>query len=190
MKGHDTFSTSEQKRTPVSFDLPETLDILTRTPAVVATLLRGTSAAWHAIDEGPDTWSALDVVGHLIHGEETDWIPRARIILEHGEAQPFEPFDRFAQSTRFAGWSLDQLLDRFAELRQANLETFRSWRLTEAQLALPGRHPELGAVTLRQLLTTWAVHDLNHIAQISRVLAKRYTEEVGAWRAYLSILDR
>jgi hypothetical protein len=98
----------------VSFDLPETLDILTRTPSVVATLLRGTSGSWHAINEGHDTWSAFGVVGHLIHGEETDWVPRARIILEHGEAQPFEPFDRFAQFRRFAGWSLEQLLDRFA----------------------------------------------------------------------------
>lgn len=172
----------------MSFDLPETLDILERTPAVVDALLRGTSAAWHTIDEGPDTWSAFDVVGHLIHGEETDWVPRARIILEHGESRPFEPFDRFAQLDRFAGWSLDRLLDRFAELRRANLETVRSWQLTEAQLALPGRHPELGAVSLRQLLATWVVHDLNHIAQISRVLAKRYTQEVGVWRAYLSIL--
>ena len=174
----------------MSFDLPETLDILTRTPAVVATLLRGTSSSWHAINEGHDTWSASDVVGHLIHGEETDWVPRARIILEHGEAQPFEPFDRFAQFRRFAGWSLEQLLDRFAELRHTNLEIVRDWRLTDAQLALPGRHPELGSVNLRQLLATWAVHDLNHIAQISRVMAKRYTQEVGAWRAYLSILNR
>ncbi|HEV2853473.1 MAG TPA: DinB family protein [Thermoanaerobaculia bacterium] len=173
-----------------TLDLAETLDILGRTPAVVGTLLRGTSASWHGINEGADTWSAFDVVGHLIHGEETDWVPRARFILEHGESQPFEPFDRFAQFTRFAGSSLDQLLDRFAELRQANLETVRSWRLTEDQLALPGRHPELGPVNLRQLLATWAVHDLNHIAQIARVLAKRYTEEVGAWRPYLSILNR
>ena len=174
----------------MSFDLPETLDILGRTPAVVDALLRGISESWHAVNEGPDTWSAFDVVGHLIHGEETDWVPRARIILEHGEDRPFEPFDRFAQLNRFAGWSLDQLLDRFAELRQANLEIVRSWRLTDAQLALPGRHPELGLVSLRELLATWAVHDLNHIAQIVRVMAKRYTEEVGAWRAYLSILDR
>lgn len=174
----------------MNFNLSETLDLLERTPAVVDTLLRGTSASWHGIDEGPGTWSAFDVVGHLIHGEETDWVPRARIILEHGEARPFEPFDRFAQLTRFAGWSLDQLLDRFAELRRANLERVRGWRLTEAQLDLPGRHPELGAVTLRQLLATWAVHDLNHIAQIARVLAKRHTEEVGVWRAYLSILNR
>jgi DinB superfamily len=174
----------------MTFDLPETLDLLERTPTVVSALLRGTSASWYDINEGPDTWSAFEVVGHLIHADETDWMPRARIILEHGESRPFEPFDRFAQLTRFAGWPLDQLLDKFAELREANLETVRSWRLTEAQLALPGRHPELGAVTLGQLLATWAVHDLNHIAQIARVMAKRYTQEVGVWREYLSILNR
>jgi DinB superfamily len=174
----------------VSFDLTETLDLLERTPAVVGALLRGTSASWHGVNEGPDTWSAIDVVGHLIHGEETDWVPRARIILEHGEDRPFDPFDRFAQFGRFAGWSLDRLLDRFAELRRTNLEIVRNWRLTEAQLELPGRHPELGAVTLRELLATWAVHDLNHIAQISRVMAKRYTGEVGVWREYLSVLNR
>jgi hypothetical protein len=174
----------------MSFDLSETLDILERTPAVVDNLLRGTSASWHAVNEGPETWSALDVVGHLIHGEETDWVARARIILKHGDTQPFEPFDRFAQFRRFEGWSLDRLLDRFAELRRDNLETVRSWRLTEAQLALPGRHPELGPVSLRKLLATWAVHDLGHIAQISRVMAKRYTEDVGVWRTYLSILNR
>lgn len=174
----------------MSFDLSETLDILERTPAVVGGLLRGTSAAWHGIDEGPDTWSAFDVVGHLIVGEETDWVPRARIILEHGESRPFEPFDRFAQFDRFTGWTLDRLLDRFAELRQTNLETVRSWQLTEAQLDLRGLHPELGTATLRELLATWAVHDLNHIAQISRVLAKRYTWDVGVWRQYLSILHR
>lgn len=174
----------------MTFDLPETLDILGRTPAVVNALLRGTSGSWHAVNEGADTWSAFDVVGHLIHGEETDWVPRARIILEHGEGRPFELFDRFAQFRRFAGWSLDDLLDRFTELRLANLEIVRAWRLTDEQLALPGRHPELGPVTLRQLLATWAVHDLNHLAQIARVMAKRYTYEVGAWRAYLSILNR
>ncbi|HSN85609.1 MAG TPA: DinB family protein [Thermoanaerobaculia bacterium] len=173
----------------MSFDLPEALDLLGRTPAVVGSLLRGTSASWHDVNEGPGTWSAKDVVGHLIHGEETDWVPRARIILEQGESRPFEPFDRFAQFARFAGWPLPQLLDRFTELRQANLEIVRSWRLTEAQLELPGRHPELGAVNLRQLLATWAVHDLNHIAQVARVMAKRHTEEVGAWRQYLSILN-
>lgn len=174
----------------MSFDLEETLDLLKRTPSVLDALLRGTSEAWHAIGEGPETWSAYDIVGHLIHGEQTDWVPRASIILEHGAARPFEPFDRFAQADRFAGWSLERLLDRFAELRQANLETVRSWRLNEAQLTLPGRHPALGEVTLKELLATWAVHDLNHLAQISRVMAKRYTAEVGPWRAYLSILER
>jgi len=172
------------------FDLPETLDILRRTPVVVDTLLRGTSGSWHAINEGPDTWSAFDVVGHLIHGEETDWVPRARIILEHGEGRPFEPFDRFAQFSRFAGRPLDDLLDRFAELRHANLEIVQDWHLTDPQLAQKGRHPELGPVTLRELLATWAVHDLNHIAQIARVMAKRYTDEVGVWRTYLSVLNR
>ena len=172
----------------IAFDLSETLDLLARTPAVLDALLRGTSGSWHAVNEGPETWSAWDVAGHLIHGEETDWVPRARIILVHGEARPFEPFDRFAQAHRFSGWPLDRLLDRFAELRRENLDTIRSWHLTDAQLALPGRHPELGLVTLRQLLATWAVHDLNHIAQVARVMAKQHTEEVGPWQAYLSIL--
>lgn len=172
------------------FDLAETLDLLTRTPAVIANLLRGTSPAWHSINEGGDTWSALEVVGHLIHCEETDWLVRARILLEHGEDREFEPLDRLAQLHRFTGWPLERLLDRFAELRHANLETVRSWQLTESQLVLTGRHPDFGPVTLRQLLATWAVHDLGHIGQIARVLAKRYTAEVGPWRAYLSILER
>jgi len=174
----------------MDFDLTETLDILGRTPAVVDTLLRGTAPSWHATNEGPGTWSPFDVVGHLIHCEETDWIPRARIILENGEAKPFEPFDRFAQFERFGDWSLNRLLDRFTELRQANVQAVRDWRLNEAQLALTGCHPELGPVTLRQLLATWAVHDLNHIAQIVRVMAKQYGDQVGVWRAYLSILNR
>ena len=174
----------------MAFELAETLDLLERTPPVLADLLRGTSSSWHAVAEGPDTWSAFDVVGHLIHGEETDWVPRARIILKHGDTKPFEPFDRFAMLTRFAGWPLERLLDRFAELRRENLAIVRAWNLTEAQLALPGRHPELGAVDLRQLLATWAVHDLDHLAQISRVMAKRYAAEVGPWRAYLSVLHR
>lgn len=174
----------------MNFTLPETIAMLARTPTVLDHLLRGTSPAWHTTNEGPDTWSAFDVVGHLIHGEETDWIPRARIILEHGAAQPFTPFDRFAQFNRFADWSLDALLDRFSELRRANLEILRTFDLTESALALPGTHPELGPVNLRQLLATWAVHDLNHIAQIARVMAKVYTAEVGPWQAYLTILNR
>ena len=172
----------------MSFDLDESYDLLARTPRVLDVLLRGTSAEWHARDEGPETWSAAGVVGHLIHGEETDWIPRARIILESGEARPFVPFDRFAQETRFAGWPLGRLLDRFAALRVANLETARGWQLTEEHLDLRGTHPDFGSVTLRQLIATWTAHDLNHLAQISRVMAKRHLDDVGPWRAYLSIL--
>ncbi len=173
-----------------SFDLSDTLDLLARTPTVLSALLRDTSESWHAAREGPNTWSAFEVVGHLIHGEETDWVPRARIILEHGESRAFEPFDRFAQFQRFAGWPLGELLYHFAELRSTNIKTVAGWDLGTEQLDLLGRHPELGSVNLRQLLATWVVHDLNHIAQIARVMAKRYTDEVGVWRAYLSILNR
>lgn len=154
------------------------------------TLLRGTSASWHASNEGPHTWSAFDVVGHLIHGEETDWIPRARVILEQGTAEPFEPFDRFAQFARFKAWSLEACLDRFSDLRRENVALLRSWALTETQLGLCGVHPELGQVSLRQLLATWTVHDLGHIAQIARVMAKGYVDEVGPWQAYLPVLTR
>ena len=171
-----------------TFDLQQSLDILRRTPVLLDALLGGTDEQWHSVNEGPDTWSAFDVVGHLIYGEETDWVPRARIILEHGASQPFEPFDRFAQFRRFGGLPLDHLLARFAELRSANIDVVRSWNLSEAQLDRTGRHPELGAVTLRQLLAAWVVHDFNHMAQIARVMAKRYTIEVGPWREYLGIL--
>lgn len=174
----------------MSFDLAESYELLSRTPRVLDNLLRGTSAEWHARNEGAETWSAADVIGHFIHGEETDWIPRARIILEDGGARAFEPFDRFAQETRFAGWPIEMLLDRFAELRAANLETARGWKLTEEQLDLRGTHPDFGAVTLRELIATWVAHDLNHLGQISRVLAKRHLDDVGPWRAYLSILQR
>ncbi|MEO1086607.1 MAG: DinB family protein [Acidobacteriota bacterium] len=172
----------------MAFNLSQTLDILERTPAVLDALLRGTDESWHAITEGPGTWSALDIVGHLIHGEETDWIPRARVMLEGRGDQPFEAFDRFAQFERFEDWSLTRRLDRFAELRRAGLKTLRGWQLTEHQLELPGLHPELGPVTLRQLLATWTVHDLGHLAQISRVMAGAYADDVGPWRAYLSVL--
>jgi DinB superfamily len=174
----------------MDFSLDAALEVLTRTPATLRTLLAGVSPAWRDGNEGPDTWSPQDVLGHLIHGEETDWIPRAKIILSDGESRPFEPFDRFAQARRFAGWSLERLLDRFAELRGANLATLQGWRLTPQQLALRGRHPELGPVTLAQLLATWVVHDLGHVAQIARVMAKQYATAVGPWTAYLPVLSR
>ncbi len=174
----------------MEFDLDEGMAVLTRTPATLRALLADLPSPWTSANEGPDTWSPQDVVGHLIHGEETDWIPRAKIILTKGESQAFEPFDRFAQARRFAGWSLERLLDRFGELRAAGIATLRGWRLTWEQLALPGRHPELGPVTLAQLLASWVVHDLGHIAQISRVMAKQYTAAVGPWKVYLPVLTR
>ncbi len=172
----------------MEFQLDDALDVLARTPAVLAGLLDGIGPGWQGAKEGPETWSPVDVLGHLIHGEETDWVPRARIILERGEERAFDPFDRWAQFTRFAGWSLPALLDRFGELRGANLATVRGWNLTEEQLDRRGRHPELGTVTLRQHLATWVVHDLDHVAQIARVMAKRYAADVGPWEKYHSIL--
>lgn len=172
----------------MEFTVAQSLDILERTPGVLDTLLRGTNAAWHTSNEGQNTWSAAEVVGHLIHGEDTDWVPRAFIILENSEQKAFEPFDRFAQLNMYADWSLDRLLDLFAVRRKANLSVIKDLNLTKDQLAMKGLHPELGTVTLQQLLATWVVHDLNHIAQIARVMAKQYSQEVGVWSAYLSIL--
>ena len=143
---------------------------------------------WARGTEGPDTFSPFDVVGHLIDGEETDWIPRARIILAQGVGRRFEPYDRFRHRSRNAGRTLESLLGEFADMRAANVKLLRSWDLTEQQLALEGEHPSLGAVTLRQLIATWVVHDLGHLAQVARVMAKQYREEVGPWVQYLPVL--
>ena len=172
----------------MEFTLASGTAVLARTPAVLDALLRGLPRPWTRADEGPETWSAFDVVGHLIHGEETDWIPRARIILEHGEARPFEPFDRFAQMRADRDASLDGLLDRFAALRRGNLAALAAWDLGPRELARTGTHPELGRVTLRQLLATWVVHDLAHLRQIARVMAKALGAETGPWTAYLPVL--
>jgi hypothetical protein len=174
----------------VEFDLALAIALLERTPTTLQALLRGLPSEWTAATEGLDTWSAYDVVGHLIHGERTDWIPRARIILEQGANRRFEPFDRFAQLRESTGKSLDELLDEFERLRAENLTTLRDWGLTDAQLSLEGEHPTFGAVTLRQLLSTWTAHDLSHLAQISRVMTKQYRDAVGPWRAFLPIMDR
>lgn len=174
----------------MQFQLTLGIEILERTPATFRALLGGLPEAWTAANEGPDTFSAFDNVGHLIHGERTDWIPRARIILAQEAVRRFEPFDRFAQYRESEGKNLAELLDEFARLRRDNLEVLRSWRLSDRQLALEGEHPELGTVTLRQLLATWVAHDLGHVAQTARVLAKQYREAVGPWRAYLPVLDR
>ena len=166
------------------------LAILRQTPLTVSALLDGLPEDLLGANEGPDTFSPRDVLGHLVFGEETDWVPRIRIILEHGPRRPFTPFDRTGFRAAYAGVGTAELLDRFASLRGSNLAFVRDLRLTPEKLALPGTHPELGAVTLGQLLSTWAVHDLGHVTQISRVLAKQYRDEVGPWRAYLTILDR
>ena len=169
---------AETDRTRRSFVMDEAVAILARTPATLDALLRGLPDGWIVAHEGGETWSPFDVIGHLIHGERTDWIPRARIILERGEARAFDKFDRFAQVTVSQGRTLASLLDELAALR-----------LTDADLDRHGRHPELGVVTLRQLLATWVAHDLDHVVQISRVLARQYSDEVGPWRAYLRVIS-
>ncbi len=174
----------------VTFDLDDGIAILERTPATIRALLGGLSDAWITANEGPGTFSPFDNLGHLIHGERTDWIPRARIILAQGTNRTFEPYDRFAQVRESTGKSVATLLDEFATLRAENVATLRSWKLTERELSLEGVHPSLGPVTLRQLLATWVAHDLGHLAQIARVMAKRHRGAVGPWRAYLPILDR
>ena len=172
----------------MKFDLQKSIDLLSRTPAVLETLLKDVSEEWTSANEGANTWSPFDVLGHLIQGEETDWIPRAKIILS-GSEEPFEPFDRFAQLEKSKGKNLEQLLAEFTRLREANLEQLKSFKLTEGELNLTGTHPALGEVTLRNLLATWTAHDLSHIAQISRVMAKQYREEVGVWVEYMRIMD-
>ena len=176
-------------RTRRRFAVDEAVAILARTPATLDALLRGLPAAWITAHEGGESWSAFDVVGHLIHGERTDWLPRARIILSDGSARPFDKFDRFAQFAVSQGRTLESLLDEFASLREGNVSALRALRLTEVDLDRRGRHPELGEVTLRQLLATWVVHDLDHLMQVSRVLARQYADEVGPWRAYLRIIS-
>jgi hypothetical protein len=174
----------------MDFQLDQATEILKRTPATLNSLLRHLPDEWAFANEGPDSWSPFDVVGHLIHGEESDWIPRARVILEYGEGRPFEPFDRFAMFEKSRGKSLGDLLVMFELLRAESLKELERMNLTPEMLRKQGRHPELGVVTLSQLLSTWVVHDLSHVGQIARVMAKEYGEAVGAWRDYLPILSR
>jgi hypothetical protein len=174
----------------MQFQLKDALEVLERTPATFRALLGGVSEVWTAPNEGPETFSAFDNVGHLVHGERTDWIPRARIILAQGPDRRLEPYDRFAQNRESRGKTLAELLDEFARLRAENLVTLRGWQLSDRELALQGEHPALGTVTLRQLLATWVAHDLGHVAQTARVLARQYREEVGPWIAYLPVLTR
>jgi hypothetical protein len=168
--------------------LEESIALLERAPAVFDALLRNLPEPWTTSAEGPNTWSPYDVIGHLVHAERADWMPRLLIILEHGPARPFDPFDREAQFRESVGKTLPMLLDEFSSLRRANLTRLRGLNLQPERLALRGTHPSLGSVTVRQLLATWTAHDLTHLVQVSRVMAKRYKDEVGPWAQYLSVV--
>lgn len=172
------------------FRLDEATAILRNTPDQLRTWLSHLPSVWIESNVGPETFSPFDVVGHLIHGEKVDWIPRLRIILEHGTDKPFEPFDRFAMYDASKGKALPVLLDEFAELREKNLSELMLLNLSAGDLERQGIHPELGRVSVSQLIATWVVHDLNHIGQIARTMAFRYRDEVGPWRKYLSILPQ
>lgn len=174
----------------MQFDLATGVAVLDRTPRTLSAMLGGLTSAWTDATEGPETWSPYVILGHLIHAERTDWIPRAAIILAQGPDRRFTPYDRFAQFRESEGKSMSDLLGEFAQLRAGNLATLASWHLSDVELALTGVHPEFGDVTLRQLLATWVGHDLGHIGQIARVMAKQYRDAIGPWRAYLPIMDR
>ena len=169
-------------------DLEQTMALLANTPAALNAFLRNLPEAWTMRNEGEKSWTAFGVIGHLIHGEHTDWMPRARMILQHGDSKAFEPFDRFAQERNSKGKSLSELLDEFARLRTDGLRQLRALNLQEKDLERRGKHPQLGAVTLSQLLATWAAHDLTHLHQLSRVMAYQYREAVGPWSAFLGVM--
>jgi hypothetical protein len=171
------------------FNLAETVAVLTRTPATLNALLRGLPSIWVRGTEGEDTWSAFEIMGHLVFAERSDWMPRVRIVLENGEARTFEPFDRFAQLKESQDKSLEQLLDDFARLRRENLAALHALNLHQDDLTRRGKHPALGVVTLSELLATWAVHDLTHLHQLSRLMAHQYRGLVGPWSAYLGVLQ-
>jgi hypothetical protein len=174
----------------MEFRFDEALPVLQRTPPVLRSLLLDLPEVWIATNEGPGTWTPFDVIGHLIHGERTDWIPRVEHILQHGSAVPFPVFDREAMFVASKGRSLSELLDTFAQLRAESLNRLAALGLTNDDLARVGRHPEFGEVTMGQHLATWVAHDLGHISQVVRVMARRYATAVGPWHAYLSILPR
>jgi hypothetical protein len=173
----------------MEFNLQQTISLLSRTPATLNSLLRDLPEAWTFRNEGENTWNAFDVIAHLIYGERTDWIPRARIILQFGETRAFEPFDRSGHVLASQGRSLAQLLDEFARARSESLDQLRVLNFQPADLNRRGRHPAFGSVTLSQHLASWTAHDLTHLHQISRVMAHQYREAVGPWRAYLGVLQ-
>ena len=173
----------------MKYNLTQAVEILERTPAVLNTLLSGLSNDWIMNNEGTETFSPYDVVGHLLHGEKTDWTIRTKMILQFGNTKTFVPWDRFAQYEESKGKSLQQLLNEFARIRMENMDWFKVLQLTEADMDKTGLHPKLGEVTLRNLLSTWVIHDLTHIAQITRVMAKQYKEEMGPWVDFFRIMN-
>jgi hypothetical protein len=174
----------------MNYNLEEAIQVLSRTPSVVRALLEGLSESWTHSNEGSETWSPFDVVSHLIHADKTNWIPRTKGILNQREGYAFEPFDRFAMLEANKGKTLETLLEEFATLREQNIATLRNFKLTEADLEKTGIHPEFGKVKLREVLATWVAHDLSHLRQIVRTMAKQYETEVGPWKAYLSIFAK
>lgn len=173
----------------MKYDLAKSIDILNRTPAVLRQILQGLDTDWLLNNEGPETFSPFDVLGHLVHGEKTDWTARIKLILEQGSTKAFEKFDRFAMYEESRGKTIHELLEEFEELRKENIVWLKSLSLTATDLNKKGLHPVLGEVTLENLLATWVVHDLTHIAQISRVMAKQYKEAIGPWAEFFRILN-
>ena len=174
----------------MEFNISHAINLLTRTPIVLRAMLEGLPSEWISSNEGVKTWSLYDVIGHLIHGERTDWIPRARIILEEGERRTFETFDRNAQFEESTGNSIEELLDTFESLRRENIQRLREMKLEPEDLRRSGKHPEFGRVTLEELLATWVAHDQDHVVQISRTMARQYRAAVGPWQAYLSVMKK
>lgn len=173
----------------MEYQLEKAIEILERTPKVLSSLLEGISMEWASKNEGLDTWSPYDVIGHLVHGEKTDWMPRLEIVLTDGINKTFEPYDRFAQFKMSQGKDLSQLLSEFESLRDQNLKTLRSKNLTPKDLTRTAIHPSLGTINLKNMLAAWVIHDLGHIAQVSRVMAKQYKNEIGPWTQYLTIVN-
>ncbi|MBW1296319.1 DinB family protein [Aquimarina litoralis] len=173
----------------MNFNLNKSIELLDRTPDVYSALLNNLAYNWDKIDEGAGTWNGYNIIGHLIHGEKTDWIPRAEIILGNANDKTFTPYDRFAQEKLYATQTTQELLDEFRMLRTKNIEKLKSWNLSEYDLDKKGTHPDLGEVTLRQLISTWTIHDIAHLNQLSRVIVKHYSEDVGPWKKYTRILN-
>lgn len=190
MTAFDLNALDNNKYRMMDFDIEKSIEILQKTPATIQSLVGGLSEEWLKGNEGENTWSPYDIVGHLIHGEKTDWMIRAKIILSDAADKTFKPFDRFAQVNASQGKTMEELVEEFSQRRAENLQELKSLQINDSMLAQQGRHPALGEVNLRQLLSTWVVHDLGHISQISRVMAKQYQHEVGPWKEYLGILKK